>query len=218
MIYMENVLICLCAPLVIGALLLKGEARRFIVFYGIGILLCLLAAYINGHVASLAGVGYPAMSATQIMVQITPICEELLKAIPVFVFAAIFSPKRREIVAVALAVGLGFATFENIGFIMQHGAENIGFVLIRGFSAGVAHTVCAAILGYGFAALYRRGRLLVPGAFALLCLACTYHGIYNLLVSSDDAWRAAGFAMPLVTAVAILLVVLWKGNSLRLDS
>jgi hypothetical protein len=73
-------------------------------------------------------------------------------------------------------------------------------------------------LGYGFAALYRRGHLLVPGAFALLCLAGTYHGIYNLLVSSDDAWRAAGFAMPLVTSVAILLVVLWKGNSLRLDS
>jgi RsiW-degrading membrane proteinase PrsW (M82 family) len=126
-------------------------------------------------------------------------------------------PKGRDIVTTALAVGLGFATFENICYLMQYGTEDMSFVLIRGFSAGVTHTVCAAILGYGFAALYRRGRLAVPGAFALLCLSATYHGIYNLLVAETGAWRTVGYILPLATAGVILFVLLWNGNRLRAE-
>ena len=65
--------------------------------------------------------------------------------------------------------------------------------------------VCAAILGGGFAAFYRRGRLAVPGGFALLCASSTFHAIYNLMVAEGGAWRLAGHIMPLVALLAMLL-------------
>jgi RsiW-degrading membrane proteinase PrsW (M82 family) len=215
MIYAENIFLCIAAPLLIGLLLLRGETRRFIGFFGLGILACLLATYVNGYVAVLVVNDHASLSAAQIMVQVTPICEELMKALPVFIFAAVTLPRRRDIVAVALAVGLGFATFENICYLAQYGAQDMAFVLIRGFSAGVIHAVCAALLGYGYAALHKRGRLVVPGAFALLCLSATYHGIYNLLVMAGGAWQTAGYILPLLTAGVILFFVLLKGNGFR---
>lgn len=200
-------------PLLIGLLLLKGETRRSIGFYALGILVCLLAAYVNHYIAALlADNGYASLTTAQVMQQVMPICEEILKALPVLFYAAVFQPKRADIPAVALAVGLGFATFENICYITQYGMEDIAFVLLRGTSAGVTHTVCAAIFGYGFALLYGHGRLAAPGTFALLCAAFTYHAIYNLLVSAEGNWRVAGHAMPLATAAVILLFVMRKGH------
>jgi RsiW-degrading membrane proteinase PrsW (M82 family) len=218
MIYMENIFICLAAPLVIAFFLLNGEARRFVGFYWLGILVCLLAAYVNNYAAALlADNGYASLTTAQSMAQVTPICEEILKALPLFIFAAIRQPKRGEIPIVALAVGLGFATFENICYITQYGAAEIAFVLIRGFSAGVTHAVCAAILGYGFAPFCGRGRLAAPVGFALLCAASTYHAIYNLLVAGDGGWRTVGHVMPIATAAVILFFVMRKGNALHAE-
>jgi RsiW-degrading membrane proteinase PrsW (M82 family) len=216
MIYAENVFFCIAGPLLIGLFLLKGETRRFIGFFGLGILACLLASYVNGFVALFTNTGYASLTSAQIMVQVTPICEEVMKALPVFVFVALALPKREDIIGVALAVGLGFATFENICYLAQYGAQDMAFVLIRGFSAGVTHAVCAALLGFGYAALYKRGRLVVPGVFALLCLSTTYHSIYNLLVTAGGAWQTVGYILPLVTAGIILFLILWKGNRLPL--
>ncbi|MDR0424348.1 MAG: PrsW family intramembrane metalloprotease [Clostridiales Family XIII bacterium] len=106
----------------------------------------------------------------------------------------------------------GFATFENICYISRHGAEDFFFVLVRGFSAGVMHAVCAAVLGYGLAFVYRRGRMAFPGAFALLCVASTFHGIYNLLVAGEGGLRTAGYIMPLIVVAAILFVI---GNGMH---
>jgi RsiW-degrading membrane proteinase PrsW (M82 family) len=216
--YAENIFLCIAAPLLIGLFLLRGETQRFIGFFGLGILACLLATYVNNFITPFTTFDYASLSEAQIMVQVTPICEELMKALPVFIFTALALPKRQDIIAVALAVGLGFATFENICYLAQYGAQDMAFVLIRGFSAGVIHTVCAAVIGYGYAALYQRGRLVVPGVFALLCLSTTYHGIYNLLVAASGLWQTIGYILPLVTAGIILFFIFRSGNRLRLET
>jgi RsiW-degrading membrane proteinase PrsW (M82 family) len=214
MIYVENMFVCFVAPLIIAFFLLRGEARRFIGFYVLGLLVCLLSAYINSYLAAIltGNVGYATMTEGQTVIQLTPIIEEVMKALPVFLFAAIASPKQGSIVSVSLAVGLGFATFENICYITRQGAGDFIFALIRGFSAGVMHAVCAAILGYGLAFVCNCGRMAYPGAFALLCASSTFHGIYNLLVAGDGAMRTAGYVIPLVTAAIILFVIMWRGG------
>lgn len=216
MIYMENIFVCLAAPLLIALFLLRGETRRFIGFYLLGLLVCLFSAYINSYLGEASlGVGAAKITSGQTVIQITPICEEVMKALPVFLFAAIAMPKASgNIVAASLAVGLGFATFENICYITQQGAQDFVLVLVRGFAAGVMHTVCAAILGYGLAFVYRRGRMAYPGAFALLCVTSTYHGIYNLLIAGMGGLRTVGYIMPLVTAAIILFAVMWRGGDL----
>jgi RsiW-degrading membrane proteinase PrsW (M82 family) len=214
-IYAENIFLCIAAPLLIGIVFLRGETQRFIGFFGLGILACLLGTYINSFIASTIILNsHASLSTAQIMVQVTPICEEFIKALPVLLYVALIQPERKDIIAVALAVGLGFATFENISYLLQYGSESMAFVLVRGFSAGMIHAVCAALLGFGFAAFYKRERLALPGVFALLCLSSTYHGIYNLLVASDGIWRTIGYALPLATAGAILFFILWNGTRL----
>jgi len=206
MIYLENIFVCLAIPLIIAACLLKGETRRFTVFFTLGLLACLLSAYINSFIAAVvADNGYVSLTITQAMAQITPICEEIMKALPIFFFVAAHRHRRDSIVAASLAVGLGFATFENCFYIMEYGSSDFLFALTRGFTAGVVHASCAAILGYGLALTCRRGRLAVPCAFALLCATSTFHAIYNLLVAAEDAWRAVGYIMPVITAVAVMI-------------
>lgn len=215
MIYMENILICIVSPLLIAFFLVRGETRRFIGFYILGLVACLFSAHIDSFlVAAFTGNIYAGMTETQALIQITPICEEVMKALPVFLFVAIMLPEPGNIVAASFATGLGFATFENICYILQHGADDFFFILVRGFSAGVTHAVCAAILGYGLAMVYRRGRLAFPGSFALLCVASTYHGIYNLLVVEEGVLRTAGYIMPIITAAAILCAIIWRGGAL----
>jgi len=206
MIYLENIFVCLAIPLIIAACLLKGETRRFTVFFTLGFLVCLLSAYINSFIAAAAANnGYASLTITQAMAQITPICEEIMKALPIFFFMAAHRHGRDSIVAASLAVGLGFATFENCFYIMEYGSSDFLFALTRGFTAGVVHASCAAILGYGLALTYRRGRLAIPCAFALLCATSTFHSIYNLLVVAKGAWRTAGYIMPVITAAVVII-------------
>jgi len=207
MIYSVNIFICLAAPLMIALFLIKGETQRFIGFFILGLLACLLSGYVGGFIASAATQnGYVSMTAAQSTIRLTPVCEEILKALPVFLYVVVFQPKRSGIVTVALAVGLGFATMENTSYIMNYGVSQVLFVLTRGFASGVMHAICAAILGYGLTFIYKRERVAFTGSFAVLCAATTFHGIYNLLVSSSGLWLMAGYALPLLTAATLLIV------------
>jgi len=209
MIYPVNIFICLAAPLVIALFLIKGRTRRFIAFFICGLLACLLAGYVNAFIAGAAAKnGYVSMTTAQSMVRLTPVCEEVLKALPVFLYAAVFRPKRSGIVTVALAVGLGFATMENTSQLMNYGASQILFVLTRGFASGSMHAICAAILGYGLAFVYKRERMAFTGSFAALCAAATFHGVYNMLVSAGGFWLATGYALPNIMAGGIMLCIM----------
>ncbi|MCL1848556.1 MAG: PrsW family intramembrane metalloprotease [Clostridiales bacterium] len=196
-----RLIIALAAPLLIATWLLKGDGRRFTAFFLMGMGLCFAALYINAFLEAVT-----AMGAMETAVKLMPISEEILKALPVLFYFAVFSPKQSGIVTAATAVGLGFAMLENVHFLMMAGEANLWFSLIRGFAAGVMHTVCGAILGVGLA--MGSGRLLsVPIAFVLLCLTATIHAIYNLFMVAGGVWAVLGYILPYAIAAALLIVM-----------
>ena len=199
MIYTENVYIALAIPLAVAVLLLRGDARRSFGFFLIGLSICLVASFINTFLASSLG-----MTGWEVVVRVTPVFEEILKAFPVFFYFVIFKPSHKDLFSVAVAVGLGFATMENVCQIISFGTSEFLFVLLRGLSAGVMHTICAALLGYGLSRLSRYRLVLLPGALGLLCAACVFHSIYNLFVTAWGVWQLIGYALPIVMAAVML--------------
>ncbi|MGD9560262.1 MAG: PrsW family glutamic-type intramembrane protease [Oscillospiraceae bacterium] len=208
MIYTENIFLCLAAPLLIAVCLLKGDIRRFLVFFVVGLAACLLSAYINSFLALMvSGFEYASLDYAQSAIRLTPVCEEVMKALPLFFYLAVFKPKKEAVVSTAFAIGLGFATLENCCYLIQYGAGEFLFVLVRGFSAGIMHAICAAIMGYGVAFVQGRRQLAFAGAVGCLCAATTFHAMYNLMISGSGGWRAVGYLLPVVTAIVLLIVV-----------
>jgi RsiW-degrading membrane proteinase PrsW (M82 family) len=197
----ENLFVALAAPLVIAVFLLKGEARRFVIFLLMGLSACFFAFYINDYFALLGG-----LDEHENAIKLAPVVEELLKALPVFFFAAALAPKRGELLSGAVAVGLGFAILENAQIVMSAAGAGFFFALLRGLSAGVLHTICGAILGYGLTLFYRRKYLAVPMSFALISLTSTFHAVYNLFVSAGGRWASVGYILPFGVAA-----VMWYG-------
>ena len=103
---------------------------------------------------------------------------------------------------------LGFATFENVCYLTQNGADNVMFLLIRGFGTGAMHIVCGLVIGIGLMFLWDRIWIRVAGMAGLLALAMNYHGIYNMLVSQSGVSAYIGYFIPLVTV--ILGFLFWK--------
>ncbi|MFI3313864.1 MAG: PrsW family glutamic-type intramembrane protease [Eubacteriales bacterium] len=201
MIYAENILIFLGAPLLIGLIMLKGETRRFIGFFLLGTVVCLLCSYINAFVTAVTNT-----DVTQSVIKLTPIVEEVMKALPLLFYIAVFLPKNDEILSSSLALGIGFATFENCCLVTISGADSLSYALVRGFAAGTMHILCAAILGHALTLSNARRYLLPMGTFASVAIAITFHAIYNLLVSAEGTWKILGYFMPLVTATLFLFI------------
>lgn len=201
MIYAENVLIFLIAPFVAGLFLLKGESRRFVGFFLTGAVICLLSSYINSFVAGVLG-----LSSIEAIIEITPMVEEVMKALPLLFFMIIFTPKKETIFQCAIAVGIGFATFENCCYVITQGAEDITFVLIRGFAVGIMHVLCAAMLGFALSFGNAQQHFAWLGVFASIAICITYHSVYNLMVSGGGAWQLYGYFMPFLTIIGIIFI------------
>ena len=103
---------------------------------------CLLSAYLNTFFARL----YQA-DAVNAATQIAPVVEEIMKLLPLLFFLAVFEPTFARFRLAAVIVAASFATFENICFLTQNGADQILFLLIRGFGTGAMHVVCGNVYG-----------------------------------------------------------------------
>ena len=205
MIETAKILIALALPLCLALFLARGEVRRFVGFFTAGLLCAFLAVHINSFLAAASG-----MEAMEALVKLTPINEEILKALPVFLYLlAIRNPERGDAAGVALAVGLGFVTYENCYLLVQLGGGDLLLTLIRGLAAGFMHVSCAVLLGYGLSLLLNHRYMLLPGAFGLLCIQSLFHATYNLLVTASSGWQGVGYALPLAMAAALLL---WRGK------
>ena len=79
---------------------------------------------------------------------------------------------------------------------------------MRGFATGLMHGITTAAVGYGLTFINKK-KLFYTGIFALMCVAMTYHGIYNLLVESR--YNYIGFLIPICTYIIIALSL--KRNS-----
>ncbi len=193
----------LCIVIALGMMLpLMGiHTRRIIIFMMVGLCCCLFVSELNYVFLNLCG-GDLFYTTTVI----TPITEEIVKALPVLYYAIIISDDRRTLVTCSFALGVGFALLENVIVLMQNVSEvTILWVLIRGFGSGLVHGLCTVLIGYGLSYIRQQRKLFRVGIYALLTVAIIYHAIYNLLVQSSLQY--AGILLPLITYVPAIILL-----------
>lgn len=189
-------------PILLMACLIEKKARQPIIFVLIGIFVSVFAAEVNGLLRTLLP-----MSAFEVTIIVTPITEEILKAVPILVFAIVLDAKKEALFTAAMAVGIGFAVLENAYYLLNDASFNMIDAIIRAFGAGLMHGMCTLLIGVGISFVKKKSKIFVVGTFALLSTAITYHGIYNMLVQSD--YRAVGFLLPISTYIPF---VVWRMN------
>ena len=187
-------------PILLMACLIEKKARQPIVFMLVGIFVSVFAAEVNGLLCALLP-----MSAFEVTIVVTPITEEILKAIPILVFATVLSAKREALFTASMAVGIGFAVLENAYYMLNYSSFNMFDAIVRAFGAGLMHGMCTLLVGVGISFVKKQRKIFFVGTFALLSTAITYHGIYNMLVQSE--YEAVGFLLPISTYVPF---VVWR--------
>ena len=200
MTYIENIFICLAIPLVLSLLFIRDRARTFTLFVTIGMGICLLSAYVSSFFMRAYGI-----DAAVTAIEITPVCEEIMKLLPILLYFWIFEPKAERLPTAAIAVAVGFATFENVCYLTENGAENFSFLLIRGISAGALHILCGICIGSGISYVFRRHWLALTGTVGLLGACIAFHAIYNLLVTAAGVWRMVGYFFPSLMIVCLFI-------------
>lgn len=198
MIYAENILLCIAAPLLLSMLFVRDQARRYVLAFVSGMAACLLSAYVTGFLRLLVG-----WEETEVRIFLSPVVEELIKLIPLLILLLLSEPEDEALLLLAVALGTGFATFENCCTLLGSGEIGLSFVLIRGLAVGVMHIVSVAALSLGIIAARRLQVLSLAGFVGAVSVSMTFHGLYNLLVSQPGASSYVGFCLPLVAAVAI---------------
>ena len=198
--------ICITIPLILMAFLVEKQSRRTIIFFITGICAAVFAAEVNGILTYLIP-----LDITEFTIRITPVTEEIIKAIPVLFFAKVISDKKETLITVSLTVGIGFAIMENSYILTQNiGSISMLWAIMRGFGTGIMHGMGTFLVGTGFSFVNKNKKLFVVGTFALLSVAITYHSVFNMLVQSD--YRYFGAALPVITYVPF---VLWLYNNRR---
>lgn len=194
MTYIENVLVCIAAPLFITMLCVGRKYRAAFVFCFAGMLVCLLSAYLNTFFTII----YQA-DTMNAATQIAPVVEEIMKLLPLLFFLIVFEPDLQRFRLAAMLVAASFATFENICYLAENGAGQMLFLLIRGFGTGAMHVVCGSAYSEGLRFVWHDRllrRVCIPG---ILCVTIIYHAIYNLLVSAGGSVQVIGYCIPLFT-------------------
>lgn len=130
MTYIENIFLCLALPMLLSLLFTSGSPRRFTLFVVLGMATCLLSAYVSSFF-----MGRHQCSAVTTAIEIAPVCEEILKLLPLLLYFLIFEPDSHKLTPAAIGIAVGFATFENVCYLTENGAGSFVFLLIRGMSA-----------------------------------------------------------------------------------
>ena len=200
MIYAENILLCILIPLLVSLLFITGKSRYFITSFSIGMIICLISAYISGFVEIVTDIHeYNAA------VYISPIVEELMKMLPVLFCIFVLRMEGKDLLLVAAGIGSGFATFENCCYLLTEGSEVFSYVMVRGLAVGIMHIVCMMVLTLSLIIARRYKALSFSSILGSLSLSMTYHGLYNLLVSQPGLSSYIGYALPIVTIAYLYL-------------
>ena len=199
---MENLIyvlfVAIFVPILLMACLVEKKARHPIVFFLIGIFASVFASEINAYLR-----GVLPMSTFEITIIVTPISEEILKALPILLFATLLAPKKESLFTASMAVGIGFAVLENAFYLLSSSSFNMIDAVVRAFGAGLMHGMCTLLVGVGILFVKKKPKLFVVGTFAMLSTAITYHGIYNMLVQSD--FKMIGYLLPIATYVPFMV-------------
>ena len=190
--------ISISVPLLLMALLMEKKARLPISFMIIGIFVSVFASEVNGLLSKLLS-----MDTYSMTVIITPVTEELLKALPILYYAIVISDKRERLFTASMAIGIGFALLENAYFLLNSDNFTIIIAIIRAFGAGLMHGMCTLLVGVGISFVKKKSKLFAVGTFGLLSTAIVYHGIYNILIQYD--FSIVGALLPIATYIPFLI-------------
>ena len=196
--YIENIFLCLAVPLILSMLFRKGKQRTFTTFVILGMGCCLLSAYVSSFFA-----GYYHAGTAAAVMEITPVCEEVMKFLPLLFYLLVFEPDKQEVISPAIGIAVGFATFENVCYLTENGAADF---LIRGVSAGSLHLLCGIALSCGIAYVFRKKWIMVTGTIGALGACVVFHGIYNILITAKGRWNLIGYLFPIFLIFALLVV------------
>lgn len=202
MIYSENIFVCMIVPIFVTLVFAKGNARRLEFNFIIGMFACLLGAYVSGFFNAVTGMG---VEDTAIF--ISPVVEEAMKFLPLFFYFYMFEPDDDSIFLAAVGVGAGFASYENVCYMVSSGAESLSFLLIRGLAVGVMHIVSVYASVFGIVIARKLKAMRISSIVGAISLSMLFHGTYNLLVSEPGITSYIGFAVPLLTALAMLFAM-----------
>ena len=190
--------ISISIPLLLMALLMEKKARLPISFMIIGIFVSVFASEVNGLLSNLLS-----MDMYSKTVIVTPVSEELLKALPILYYAIVISDKRERLFTASMAIGIGFALLENAYFLLNSDNFTIIIAIIRAFGAGLMHGMCTLLVGVGISFVKKKRKLFAVGTFGLLSTAIVYHGIYNILIQSE--FSTVGALLPIATYIPFLI-------------
>lgn len=192
--------ICLTVSLGMMLPLMEKKTRRIMTFMLAGIFACMFVSELNGLLLR-----HFDNEMFYVTTTITPVTEEIIKALPILYYAIVVSDDRRTLTMNAYAVGVGFAVLENMVILTQN-IDNVTILwaLARGFGSGLVHGICTVMVGFGISYIRKRRKLFYCGTFALLSAAIIYHSIFNLLVQSD--YQYLGILLPILTYVPVVLL------------
>ena len=199
---MQNVIyilfVSIFIPILLLTLLVEKRARLPMVFMLFGIFISVFAAELNGLLVQLLQ-----MDIYDITVVVTPITEELLKALPILYYAVVISDNRQELFMGSMATGIGFAVLENAYYLLNYQSFEMLSAIIRAFGSGLMHGMCTLLVGVGISFVKRKRKLFAVGTFGMLSTAIVYHGIYNILIQSD--YSIVGALLPITTYIPFLI-------------
>lgn len=196
----ENIFICLAAPFLIAAAGSKYNRKNYIIIV-LGFLCCIISAYLNTFFTAL----YRADSSAAV-IEITPVIEETVKLLPLLFCILVFNVNAFEGGNIIFNTAIGFATFENICYLLENGTDNLFHLVIRGFATGAMHITCACVIGLGLKMFKKNSILKTAGIFGLLCVTITFHAIFNMLMKTNGTLKQLGYAMPITSAWVLFLL------------
>ena len=185
-------------PILLMANLIEKKARLPIVFVLAGIFISVFAAELNGVLRQILP-----LNNYELTIIVTPMTEEVLKALPVLFYALVISDKQERLFTASMATGIGFAVLENAYYLLTSRHWNVLDAVARAFGTGLMHGMCTLLVGVGITFVKKKRKIFWVGTFALLSTAITYHGIYNMLVQSQ--YEIIGYLLPISTYIPSLI-------------
>ena len=185
--------LCSTVPMIPALFLIPDKpSRLFLGFLLLGMVVCLIASEVNTRLLVFFG-----GDVLYVNTNITPIAEELMKALPVLYFAIMFSDDKNTLISISYGIGIGFALLENMVILTGNVAKvTVIWALVRGFGAARMHSVCTALVGRGIGYVRKRRKLFYCGTFSLLIAAVITHALFNTLIQSQ--YRGLAFILVIV--------------------
>ena len=199
---MDNIIyilfVSISIPILMMTLLIEKKSRLPVLFMLVGIFVSVFASEVNGLLAKLIDIGM-----YNVTIVVTPITEEVIKALPILYYAIVISDKREQLFTASMATGIGFAVLENAYYLLNYPNFSMLSAVIRAFGSGLMHGMCTLLVGMGISYVKKKKKMFAVGTFGFLSTSIVYHGIYNILIQSK--YSLIGALLPIITYIPFII-------------